>query len=61
MSNLMDTKEAAQYLKMHPNSLRDLCKLNKIPHVNLNQDGRSNYRFVLEDLKKWIDSNKKGG
>ena len=49
------TDEAAKYLGLHPQTLRRLCDLGKIPARRLNR----RRMFLLEDLDAWLNRQEK--
>ena len=54
---LLNPREAAAALAISPRKLWDMTSSGEIPHIRL---GRS-VRYPLDDLRCWIDRQKKGG
>ncbi len=54
---LLNPREAAAALAISPRKLWDMTASGEIPHIRL---GRS-VRYPLDDLRCWIDRQKKGG
>lgn len=48
---LMTPKEAADYLKIHEGTLRNMAYLGQIPKIKI---GRA-LRFRLSDLNQWVE------
>ena len=49
-NEILNIKEAAEYLKIGGRGVRNLIKSGDIPHkLVLNK-----YRFVKDDLRKWV-------
>jgi excisionase family DNA binding protein len=47
---LIDAKEAAKILRIHPGTVREMAKDNRLPHLRI---GRC-YRFQASVLGEWI-------
>ena len=54
---LLNAREAAAALAISPRKLWGMTASGEIPHIRL---GRS-VRYPLDDLRCWIDRQKKGG
>lgn len=52
--NVMTSREAAEYLKISMNALRDLCQKQLIPFVRVDN---GHYRFSREALTRWLQQN----
>lgn len=52
--DVMTSKEAAEFLKISTNALRELCKKQLIPYVRV---GNGHYRFSRESLTRWFQHN----
>lgn len=50
---LIDAKEAAKILLIHPGTVREMAKHNRLPHLRI---GRC-YRFQASVLGEWIKQN----
>ena len=53
---MLSTKELAQYLKVHENTIYNLVKRG-LPCYKI---GPQEFRFELEEVKNWLANNKKG-
>jgi excisionase family DNA binding protein len=49
---VLDVHQAAQFLSISEFTLREWCRLRKIPHSRINRQ----YRFRRSVLLKWLDS-----
>ena len=54
---LLNPQQAAEALAISPRKLWSMTASGEIPHVRI---GRS-VRYPVDDLRDWIDSQKKGG
>ena len=54
---LLTSKQAAEVLSISPRKLWSLTTCGAIPHIRV---GRC-VRYPVDDLQRWIDSQKKGG
>ena len=52
LDRMLPTLEAAEYLGLHPETLRKMARLRQIAHVQHKQHGRM--RFRLSDLNNWL-------
>lgn len=52
--NVMTSREAAEFLKISMNALRELCRKQLIPHVRVEN---GHYRFSKEALTSWFQHN----
>ena len=55
---LLTPKQAAEALAISPRKLWSMTASGEIPHVRM---GRRCVRYPLDDLRQWIDDQKKGG
>jgi excisionase family DNA binding protein len=60
MRRLLRMKDAAQYLAMHPWSVRRLVERGELAYVS-SGDNTSAWRFDIKDLDRWIDTHRIGG
>lgn len=56
MKRLLNTNEAAEYVGLHPQSVRGLVLENNFPYVNISKGERPIYRFDIRELDKWIEN-----
>lgn len=52
---MISTKELAEYLKVHENTIYNLIKKG-LPFYKI---GSQEYRFEIEEVKEWLKQNKK--
>lgn len=52
---MISTKELAEYLKVHENTIYNLIKKG-LPSYKI---GSQEYRFEIEEVKEWLKQNKK--
>jgi len=50
-TELMTTDEVATYLRRSVQSIRDLCRSGRIPHIRVG----GQYRFRLSDIEAWLE------
>lgn len=53
MKKLLTTKECADYLQVHPQTLYDWIKAKKIPYKRVGKK----LRFKMEEIEKWLERN----
>jgi excisionase family DNA binding protein len=53
-SDWLTTEEAVQYLKVHPETLRNWVRKGAIPAAKLGN--RGGYRFRRDDLDRFLDT-----
>jgi excisionase family DNA binding protein len=51
--HLLTATEAAHYLQVHPETVRDWCRKRRISYIRL---GRCDVRFRREDLAEFVES-----
>ena len=52
---ILTIKEAAEYIGMRPNYIRDLIAKQKFPHKNVSRGERAVFRFDKIELDKWLN------
>jgi excisionase family DNA binding protein len=52
---LLTTKEAAEYLNLSPNYIRELVAMQEIPYRNISRGDKACYRFVQCELDEWSE------
>ena len=57
MAEILTTKEAADFLKLHEKTLSRLARQGKLPGNKIGGE----WRFLKEDLVGWIHSGPEGG
>jgi excisionase family DNA binding protein len=55
MKRLLSIKEAAVYVGLSPNVIRDLIAKRKFPYKNVSRGEKAIFRFDVRELDKWID------
>ena len=55
MKRLLNIKEAAEYVSLSPNVIRDLIGKRRFPYVNISRGEKAVFRFDVRELDKWID------
>lgn len=53
MQKLQSVKEAADYLNLHPQTIRELARLRILKGRKTNTSSRGHWRFEPETLIKW--------
>ena len=54
MKRLLSIKEAAEYVSLSPNVIRDLIGKRKFPYVNVSRGEKAIFRFDVRELDKWV-------
>lgn len=57
MNEIMNLKEVAAYLRVHPATVRDLMKKHGLPAFRIGSD----YRFRRESIDKWMAAREQNG
>lgn len=57
-NRLLNTQEAADYLKINPHKIRKLVHNKEIAFLNVSDGKNPSYRFDIKDLDKWVEKNK---
>jgi predicted DNA-binding transcriptional regulator AlpA len=52
---LLNIKEAGEYVGLSPNVIRDLIGKRKFPYKNVSRGEKAIFRFDVRELDKWID------
>jgi excisionase family DNA binding protein len=52
MEDLLNTRETAEYLGFHPETIRRFAREGTLPCIRL---GRKRLRFRKEELEQWMD------
>jgi excisionase family DNA binding protein len=55
LSDIFTAQEAADYLRLHRDTLYRLCKRNLIRHSQHGDNGQGHYLFRKEWLDAWLD------
>ena len=55
MKRVLNINEAAEYVNLSPNVIRDLIGKRKFPYVNVSRGQKAIFRFDVRELDKWID------
>lgn len=59
---LWDTRQAAEYLSVHPNTLYRLVKEEALPVILLKPgNARRGWRFLQADVDQWVKSKRQKG
>lgn len=56
MKRLLDIKEAAEYVSLSPNVIRDLIGKRRFPYKNVSRGSKAIFRFDKVELDKWIEN-----
>jgi excisionase family DNA binding protein len=51
----MSIKEAAEYVSLSPNYIRDMIADRKFPYIDISKGEKACYRFDRKELDKWIE------
>lgn len=56
MKKLLNINEAAEYVGLHPQTIRTRIHEGTFPYVKTSEGKNFEYRFNVDDLDKWIDN-----
>ena len=54
MKRLLNINEAAEYVSLSPNVIRDLIGKRKFPYVNVSRGQKAIFRFDVRELDEWV-------
>lgn len=52
---LLNINEAAEYVGLSPNVIRDLIAKRKFPYKNISRGKKPIFRFDVRELDGWVD------
>lgn len=53
---ILSIKEAAAYVGLSPNVIRDLIGKRRFPYKNVSRGEKAIFRFDIRELDKWINN-----
>lgn len=56
MNKLLNITQAAEYLNLHPQTVRELARLKLIKGRKTHPGSHGHWRFKKENLDKWADT-----
>jgi excisionase family DNA binding protein len=56
LDRIMTLREAAKYLKIHPNTLRRMIKEGQIRATRLSESEQGKYRIQLKDIDEYFSN-----
>jgi len=55
MKRLLNINEAAEYVSLSPNVIRDLIAKRQFPYKNVSRGEKAIFRFDVNELDKWVE------
>ena len=55
MKRLLNITQAAEYVGLSPNVLRDLIARQNFPYINVSRGVKPYYRFDVKELDLWVE------